>query len=98
MLTACVSACRVYCCSASTNRLEDQSASVPRVGNRVRWAQSLPLRSAADMEDCSVQDTRIDRSPFQLGVQDPGGKLPTVPQGVRFALVWGCGAGMGREA
>lgn len=98
MLTACVSACRVYCCSASTNRLEDQSASVPRVGNRVRWATEPASESAADMEDCSVQVTRTDSSPFQLGVQDPGEKLPTVPQGVRFALVWGCGAGMGREA
>lgn len=50
------------------------------------------------MEDCSVQVIRTDSSPFQLWVQDPGGKPPTVPQGVRFALVWGCGAGTGREA
>lgn len=43
------------------------------------------------MEDCSVQVTGTDRSPFQLGVQDPGGKPPVVPQGDRFDLVWAVG-------
>lgn len=48
--------------------------------------QSLPLRNGEDMEDCSVQVTRTGRSPSKSEVQDPGGE-PTVPQGLRLALV-----------